>query len=136
MRGIAIILALGASIASAQPPDHANRADQNDLDRETSVNNQGWISLSSRNHIESAQEIVPVHERLRWLRIEPRSGRPIIQRLVVQFVGGGEEGFDIAARVSNSGITVDLHGERAVRGVIVFAQPDPNASYSLFGQKG
>jgi hypothetical protein len=130
-------LALGAAgIAAAQPPDYANRPDQSDRDRDTSVNNpQGWFSLSARNHIESSREIVPVSGNMRWFRVEPRSGHPFIERLTVEFADGTQQDFQVGAPLRHA-VTVDLHAERGVRQIIVQARPDPHASYSLFGQKG
>lgn len=137
---MAIITSLvvgGASLALAQPPDYTGRAAVSDRDHDSSVNNpQGWFSLSSHNRIDSASEIVPVHARIRWLRLEPRSGRPVIERLTVQYADGTQQDFDVGAKLRKDGITIDLHAERGVRGVIVHARPDARASYSLFGEKG
>ena len=136
-----------AAVAGATADVSAAPADREAMDKETTervrVTDEGgaapgdtseWIELASATPAEHGKEMIVVDPRggpYLQLRIEARSGKPLVQKVVVYFADGGKRSAPIrrALEPAKEPALVDLERPRSIEQVVVHTSKSSPGTY-------
>lgn len=137
MKKLAFIMSavLAASTAAyAQPWFHGP---YQRYDRE-GYNEGRWHQISDQTHTYSNRQDIDLRESgpLRRMRIFATRGVPFIHRVVVHYMDGSRQGYQIERPLSakqRQSATIELRGRRVDR-VVVVTDPDNISAYQVLGE--
>lgn len=151
MKTLALITALtvgGTTAALAQPAvrvevrepivyvrerDHYDRYQDSHIHRDFRGR---WTPLARAYSAQSERQFIHVNNgALRKLRVEAVRGRPVIEKVVIEFADRTTQAVEINSTLDNGqGEVIDLNGgTRRVNRVIVYTNPRARGSYSVYG---
>jgi hypothetical protein len=95
-----------------------------------------WVPLARANSTNSDRQFIPVRgETFRKIRVEGVRGRPVIQKIAIEFMDRTTQAVDLDMRLRRgSGEVIDLNGGvRRINRIIVYTDPRFRGSYTLYG---
>jgi len=95
-----------------------------------------WVLLSHDFPTRAERQIIDGGgERFRRLRIEAAHGEPTITKVVVEFANGTSQVFDLDMHLTHgAGEVISFGGgDRRIRRIIVYADPQSRGAYSVLG---
>jgi len=132
----AISLAM-TTAAAAQPSYDRGAYDRGvDEDRARDRFQNSWVPLAEASTAFGARQALTIQApagRFRVLHFEATRGRPFLHRVVLVYGDGSRRNFWIERPLSRRhGVDLQIDG-REVRQVLVVAEPDPRAAYTILG---
>lgn len=101
----------------------------------------GWVELASATPASHGREFISIDAgtgALTQLRLTAATGRPAIDAVRVDYVGGGSKTFPVARTLAaqRAPAFVDLRGPHEIRQIIVISDRDSRGSYVVQGLAG
>lgn len=119
------------------PPYERGQYDRGvDEDRARGDFQDGWVPLAEASTAYGPRQALAIEApagRFRVLHIAATRGRPFLHRVVLVYGDGSRRNFWIERPLSRrQGVDLQIDG-REVRQVLVVAEPDPRAAYTILG---
>lgn len=95
-----------------------------------------WTPLARGYSSRSDRQFIPVRgEAFRKLRIEGVRGRPVIQKIAIEFMNRSTQAVDLDMELERgTGEVIDLNGDvRRINRIIVYTDPRSRGAYTLYG---
>jgi hypothetical protein len=95
-----------------------------------------WQPLARANSTNSDRQFIPVRgETFRKIRVEAVRGRPVIQKIAIEFMDRSTQAVDLDMQLRRGeGEVIDLNGGvRRINRIIVYTDPRTRGAYSLYG---
>lgn len=95
-----------------------------------------WVPLARGYSARTERQFIYGNgERFRRLRVEAVRGEPTIVKVAVEFADGTAQAVDLDMRLApGEGEVIDLNGgDRRIKRVIVYTDPNSRGAYSVFG---
>jgi hypothetical protein len=160
MRRIALLTAIAVAapmVAFAQPSRvYVRDRDDNSFDRDRDVTitfsrdrydrydrshwardfRGRWQPLARANSTSSDRQFIPVRgETFRKIRVEGVRGRPVIQKIAIEFMDRSTQAVDLDMQLRRGeGEVIDLNGGvRRINRIIVYTDTRSRGAYTLYG---
>jgi hypothetical protein len=95
-----------------------------------------WVPIARGYSASTDRAFIKLRgEPFRRIRIEAVRGRPVIQKIAIEFQNRETQAVDLDMRLRRGeGEVIDLHGgERRINRIIVYTDPRSRGSYTVYG---